>query len=204
MNTQHESYPVSDALAAMGFITKWDGSQEIIDASESAQAAQLLDKCVEGLQVSYADFTIGTFMTYLMLERVFADDSVATFVLTTSKIMRECGGKSGTLRVLETDRFGVYHETYDYEISNKKDEVRRIDVGDESFNSTLSTLGQSTGGARVYIDGVRQDYNSPSINENARNTALEDQMGLNNQPVGVSEIQSLIALITDAKPVDVS
>lgn len=189
-NPSHESKNQID------FIKKFEGSQPEVPAAEQLAAAQTFKEAFEGNLVAYADHTEGRLFTYLQMRAEFEDQSSLCFVLTTSSMMK--AAMSSKIRVLEYDADGLPRETHDYELSSDETVVRRIDVGD----STENTATKKPPILR-FIDTGHNPLAKELLGSSdaAQNFELEEQMGLNNQPVGLVEIQQLTELLSYATPV---
>jgi hypothetical protein len=174
-----------ESFIKSGFIIEFDGSQPEINIEEQQEAAEYFQCGFESILAQHADRTEGHLFTYLRLKSEFEDGTSLTFVVTSSII-----GK--TVGLIAKDNNGNPRKTFNYTVGPNEEVVRRIDVGDVAKRQKDGTPGSAR-----YVGNPPQGY---ILSDAEENTRLEDQLGLNNQPVGLEEVIDLFTLIEQSSP----
>lgn len=120
----------------------------------------------------------------------FAGD--AYVLVSVESALLDNGDKKRSIRITESD--GRDKETHDYYIED--DQVLRYD-------NNLAERPRELRGAlcpeeSISIEGIKRMIDE--CKNEIENDKLEQQMGLNRQPVGVEEISKLAELLESAKP----
>jgi hypothetical protein len=202
----------TDSLKKLDFMTPHDGHQEAVPLSEQREAAAKFEDLCTDVFMRYADKTKafqpnGIASLHDRADNRFvikaADDSVLDIWVTSNDTTMKEYTKPLEVRIQELDAERRGRKTVRYELERDKSAVKRFDVSDDMYEKAQLTkkIEGEDSASKISVEGLTKLI--ADLENEEKNQNLEESMGLNNQPVGVAEIDALANLITSSEPVSV-
>ncbi len=185
----------SEAAKQMEFA---EGFNPELTTEEKLQAAVEFDDLVQSTLLRFAgnaktyDHTVLEDRVESIIPLEIPQEDGSYVLVSVESALLDNGDKKRSIRITESD--GRDKETHDYYIED--DQVLRYD-------NNLAERPRELRGAlcpeeSISIEGIKRMIDE--CKNEIENDKLEQQMGLNRQPVGVDEISKLAKLLESAKP----
>ena len=190
-NNTHSSEAAKQMEFAEGFDSK-------LTTEEKLQAAKEFDGLVQSTLLRFAgdaetyDHTVleDGIESSILLEIPQEDGSCVLVEVESATL--DNGDEERSVRIIELD--GGDKERHHYYIED--DQVLRYD--DNLAERSRKLMGEMRPEENISIEGIKRALDM--CRNEVENDKLEQQMGLNRQPVGVDEISKLAKLLESAEP----
>lgn len=196
----------TEAVAKLDFLRTHDGSQEQINPEEAQRAASNFRALCEDQLLGHAKIIyVSPDLTSFGLDRkvslpleVQAKDG-SKLALTIESKGTEVSDHSNpfSISLQEIDEEGYGRRYVRYELQRDEKSVIRYDLIDTYKREQVARCAGDWEEGDVSIEGLER--NIRRMKNEIENDKLEQQLGLNRQPVGLSEIAGLADLVGNAK-----
>lgn len=188
--------------------------RERLDGAEREQVAAEFQDLANGLFLQYADKVkvydhtvyLDSKQAHLSLNVPFDDSS--SLSVGVHSLSKDSGMDKLdiTLQEIGSDGYGHRFSRYHIETGNNEDEIVRrydnnnVDLSDKSlqFKSQSEYESEESEDPATLLE--RSEKYIVHLKNEIQNDALEREMGLNDQPIGVDELGKLTDLLTQAVP----
>ena len=185
----------SEAAKQMEFA---EGFNPELATEEKIRAAVEFDDLVQSTLLSFAgdaktyDHTVFTDRVESSILLEIPQEDGSRVLVSVESALLDSGDKKRSIRITESDERDK--ETHDYYIED--DQVLRYD--DNLAERSRELRGALRPEESISIEGIKRALDM--CRNEVENRKLEQQMGLNSQPVGVEEINKLAKLLESAEP----